>query len=303
MDAHGRPASRTLSISTLGPDAKSAFRESKPCADASPKDAPAADGMVWSSTSVVVPPSKVSALPSHCGPRTLVNADPFTAWLYTFAPSGGRDAWHTFKLASLNPPISEESLKELDIMRIVANVRLRHDINFDRELHFKPNVDGEKGKEKQLLASQYWQALEVELELCEFLLTAPEPFKWNPLIQDRLQESMQRLPIMFKTIKEVIVSLMPANDRNRVDEMLDVSYIIQAISRGVFDMSSLAHWLAKLLKAHCAPMRDAWVDRMEALMCGEHSEGLSPSKHVVNAMKELFGILEAMKLVSTGKVL
>jgi hypothetical protein len=46
------------------------------------------------------------------------------------------------------PPVTATSLTELDLQRIMNNTKLRADINFDGDLHFRPNLDGPEGQEK-----------------------------------------------------------------------------------------------------------------------------------------------------------
>ena len=82
---------------------------------------------------------------------------------------GGNDAAYCFLSATEQPPVTSESLAELDTPRIINNPKLRHDVNFDRELHFRPNLEGSKGKQKIKLAQDYWKALEGELFLFGFV--------------------------------------------------------------------------------------------------------------------------------------
>jgi hypothetical protein len=71
---------------------------------------------------------------------------------------------------------------------------------------------------------------------------------------------------------------------------------MQQFRKGVADMVKLADWLSRLLKSHCAPMRDDWVDEM----VNQLSNGDRNWDVVLLAlgMKNLLGVLEAMKLVS-----
>ena len=76
---------------------------------------------------------------------------------------------------------------------------------------------------------------------------------------------------------------------------LEVPLLMQQIRKGVLDMLTLAKWLAKLLKTHCAPMRDEWADSMvEQIEKGSQSQD---PREIVNGLRTLFSILEAMKLV------
>jgi hypothetical protein len=203
-----------------------------------------------------------------------------------------------YREASDLPPITQQSLSELDIQHIITNPRLRHDVNFDRDLSFRPNLDGAKGQQKQQATSQYWKALEAELELYARLFQGtPAPkvqdgSRWAGLIQN----AQRRIPIMFRTIQEVLKSLVPDRDHARVDEHLDVPMLMQEIQRGVCDLVRLAEWMSQLLKEHCAPMRDGLVDGMVSTIrsgVGEYS-----SAQIVDGLRELFAILETMKLVS-----
>jgi hypothetical protein len=101
---------------------------------------------------------------------------------------------------------------------------------------------------------------------------------------------------MFQTVQQVLKTLVPDRDYARVDEHLDVAMLMQEIERGVCDMVRLAEWLAQLLKEHCAPMRDTWVDNMVNLTKeGASGEGI---EKIVEGLRDLFTILEIMKLVS-----
>lgn len=201
-----------------------------------------------------------------------------------------------YREASELPPITKMSLSELDIQHIITNVRLRHDVNFDRDLSFRPNLDGCKGQQKKQATTQYWRALEAELELYTRLFQGtPSPKnqdgeRWATLIS----HAQRRIPVMFRTIQDVLKSLVPERDHARVDEHLDVPMLMQEIQRGICDLVRLAEWLAQLLKEHCAPMRDGVVDGMVAVIrtgVVEHS-----SARIVDGLRELFGVLETMKL-------
>ncbi|KAH7389565.1 T-complex protein 11-domain-containing protein [Phaeosphaeria sp. MPI-PUGE-AT-0046c] len=206
------------------------------------------------------------------------------------------DLAEAYREASELPPITKLSLSELDIQHIITNVRLRHDVNFDRDLSFRPNLDGSKGQQKKKATTQYWRALEAELELYTRLFQGTP----TPKIQDDerwatlVSHAQRRIPTMFRTIQDVLKSLVPERDHARVDEHLDVSMLMQEIQRGICDLVRLAEWLAQLLKEHCAPMRDGIVDSMVAVIRAgvvEHS-----STRIVDGLRELFGILETMKL-------
>lgn len=209
----------------------------------------------------------------------------------------GEELAEAFRDASDSPPITKQSLGELDIQSVMTNIKLRHDVNFDRDLSFRPNLDGAKGQEKSRVANNYWLALVAELILYERLYRgAPPPrfeqTKWEAITH----HAERRIPTMFQTIANVLKSLVPDRDHSRVDEHLDVAMLMQEIERGVCDLVRFAEWMAQLLKEHCAPMRDEWVDDMVRFTREGVTEN-DPSK-IVRGLKQLLGILEAMKLVS-----
>ncbi|KAI9688442.1 MAG: hypothetical protein M1822_001391 [Bathelium mastoideum] len=157
-------------------------------------------------------------------------------------------------------------------------------------------MDCSTGREKIGLAKQYWKALIAELELC--LLLANESslsFAETSFDLSRaIQESQRRVPLMFKTLKDILRSILPEVDHAQIDDVLDVPIIMQQTQRGNFDLACLSRWLSKLLKTHCAPMRDKWVDKMVMLM-GDGAE-TACAQSIVDGFRELLGILEAMKL-------
>jgi hypothetical protein len=208
----------------------------------------------------------------------------------------GAELGDAFQCAAELPPVTKQSLSELDIGNIITNIKLRHDINFDRDLSFRPNMDGCKGQQKQRQAQQYSKALVAELELYTRLFQGAPSLSGHVRRSVIAQHAERRIPKMFETIHEVLKSLVPERDHARVDERLDVPMLMQEIERGVCDLVKLAEWMACLLKEHCAPMRDVMVNRMvDTIRSGAMRMS---SDWIVTGLQELLGILEAMKLVS-----
>ncbi|KAF3936635.1 hypothetical protein ABW19_dt0202458 [Dactylella cylindrospora] len=185
------------------------------------------------------------------------------------------------------PPVNLVTLKELDLKEILNNPRLRHDIYFDAALHFRPNLDGQRGQKKKAQADTYWENIVRE---CESI-------KRNQIglqrgITIRLQP--KRLMVLLDTMRDILLSLVPTRDQKTVEEVFDQQLMMQQLEYGLLNFERLATWLASLLKAHCAPMRDAWVDDMVSkIKDGVASE--SP-RLLVDGLRSVFGILEAMKL-------
>ena len=215
-----------------------------------------------------------------------------TARLYrrsttTTRTSPAPDSSRTFSRSKpLEPPVTKGTLSELDVTKIIHNPKLRHDINFDPELHFRPNTDGEKGRRKQQKASLFWKALGEQLTMFivnrdEFMSRYGNGEEWC-------------LPLLLKSVKEIIQTLVPSKDRAYLDEGLNVNLIMQQFSKGMADLEKLASWLSGVLKSHCAPMRDEWVEEMHSqLTTGNRNNDIDL---LVGGMRNLLSVLEAMKL-------
>lgn len=186
----------------------------------------------------------------------------------------------------IEPPVTRATLSELDVTKIIHNPKLRHDINFDPELHFRPNLDGEKGRKKQDRANQFWRSLKKELTM--FIADRPSFYATYGYADD------WTLPTLLKAVKEIIQTLVPQRDRHFLDEGLNVELLMQQFHKGIADLEKLAQWLSQVLKSHCAPMRDDWVDAMyNQLSNGNKNSDLD---ELVNGMRSLLSVLEAMKL-------
>jgi hypothetical protein len=171
------------------------------------------------------------------------------------------------------------------VQKIVHNPKLRHDINFDPELHFRPNLDGDKGRRKQEKANQFWNALFDQLML---FVTDRETF------HARYGNEDWCLPVLLRAVRDIIETLVPQRDRELLNEGLNVELLMQQFNRGVADLEKLASWLASVLKLHCAPMRDEWVDEMyNELSNGNRNNDMT---ELVKGMRSLLSVLEAMKL-------
>jgi hypothetical protein len=179
----------------------------------------------------------------------------------------------------------------------MSNINLRMDANFDRDLHFKPDLDGEKGKRKRKEAADYWDSMAMEIAIYAYRAANPDDDVDEKSSRDSNSKRTfePRLPAMFETLQEVIKTLVPERDHPSVMQNLEVPLLMQQVRKGVLDMMALATWMAALLKTHCAPMRDEWADRMVEQIT-EGSQSQEP-KEIVNGLQTLFAILEAMKLV------
>lgn len=186
----------------------------------------------------------------------------------------------------LEPPVTKASLGELEVSKIINNPKLRHDINYDPELHFRPNVEGDKGRRKHDRASVFWNTLKAQL--VEFIIDRPSFLEKHGSGNDWC------LPKLLRAVKEIIQTLVPQRDRQFLEEGLNVELLMQQFYRGIADLEKLALWLSRVLKSHCAPMRDEWVDSMyNQLSNGNRNNDVD---ELVNGMRSLLSVLEAMKL-------
>lgn len=179
------------------------------------------------------------------------------------------------------PPINLQCLKEIDLQEIVKNPQLRHDIIFDPLLQFRPNLDGERGIKKKNLADKYWNDVENEIFVYS---QRPEIFQY----------SHTRLVPLFDTLREVLLTIVPQREAHVINNVLDTELNVQELLKGSLIMTSLSEWLAQLFKHHCAPMRDAWVDKMSLKF--KEAELESSLSKLIDGLRLVFQILEAMKL-------
>jgi hypothetical protein len=186
----------------------------------------------------------------------------------------------------LEPPVTKTTLSELDVNKIIHNPKLRHDINFDPELHFRPNLDGERGRKKQDKTNQFYNTLTEQLFL---FVTNRDEFE----VRYR-NEKDWCLPRLLRAVKEIIQTLVPQRDRCLLDEGLNVDLLMQQFNKGIADLEKLASWLSGILKLHCAPMRDEWVDEMYNKLSNGNRNNDIPE--LVAGMRTLLDVLEAMKL-------
>lgn len=197
------------------------------------------------------------------------------------------------------PPINLQSLKEIDLHEILKNPQLRHDILFDPQLQFRPNLDGERGKRKKTIIDKYWN--EVQKECSQFFA---QPSQSQPHQQQSdtnlssqflsASHSISRLPPLFATLRDILLLLLPFKDRQSVNDVMDIDLLIQQLLHGSFDFVSMAKWLGEVFKSHCAPMRDVWVAEMINRFVTSSETG--SVEKLVQGLRMIFQILEAMKL-------
>lgn len=176
------------------------------------------------------------------------------------------DDYTFLELAELMPPVNRFTLRELELDEILSNAQLRHDLVFDSDLKFKPNVEQDPEIVEKL--ADYWDELLLEVSLGQ----------------------LYRIPLLVAEIRAILIELLP-NGQDIKDELfqnIDAVLVAQQIEHGSMDPNPLIKYLAKLIKTNCAPIRDVLVDRMVS----ECASG-----DIIETLKLLFEILEFMKLV------
>ncbi|MCJ1377698.1 hypothetical protein MMC17_000794 [Xylographa soralifera] len=205
------------------------------------------------------------------------------------------------RLASIEPPITKASLSELDLKRIINDSKLRHDLNFEVEIIFRPNYYGLKGEHKKAMASAYWTALAAELTIYvgqrqHHISSAADlsNLRTESCPSVNTQTTTRRLPKMFYVLREILKSLVPEAEWFSIEQALDVDFIMQQLDKGVCDLNGLIGWLGTLLMGSCSPCRDPTVLRMvetvQRAVVDQDVQG------IVSGIDQLFSILEIMKL-------
>ena len=195
--------------------------------------------------------------------------------------------------ATTDPPVTAETLKELDLQWMQNNINLRVDVHYDHDLRFMP-ISGRRGEEKRMEADDYWKALQVEL----LVYRHDHLGSCSACVQSSLDTAsysvQQRLPIMFNKLRALLLSLVPHNDHERVSDALDVDLLMQEVRNNALEAVQLSVWLSDLLTTHCAPIRDEWAHDMTSKI----SEGVQQNdmSSLVAGLGKLFSLCEAMKL-------
>ncbi|KAI1325830.1 T-complex protein 11-domain-containing protein [Xylariaceae sp. FL0255] len=172
--------------------------------------------------------------------------------------------------------ITRETLSELDANNIIKNSKLRHDLNFDPQLHFRPNTDGKKGEKKKTQADRFWKILQCQLQA--FLADR------DRFVGGHGNDNDWLLPMFLKSAKDILYTLVPKQDYIALEEGFNVDLIMQQISIGSVYLEKLASWLSGLFKM------------CDQLMNGSRTDDMGK---VVQGLRGFLEILEVMRLDNT----
>ncbi|QSL64996.1 hypothetical protein MERGE_002300 [Pneumocystis wakefieldiae] len=190
----------------------------------------------------------------------------------------------------ISPAVTQTILRKLELHEIFKNIQFRHDIVHEPNLQFRPNLDGESGRRKRFLASRYWESLRKEIEQLRLF----QMKQTNGLNIDHKYPCVTRIFVLFVELGDILLNLLPSSSREYIIEILDPDLIIQELVHNLFDVEKFIEHLARILKQHCAPVRDVLLDKMvQKVKLGFKINDLLK---FVDGLRMGFDILEMMKL-------
>ncbi|KAL0096938.1 T-complex protein 11-domain-containing protein [Phycomyces blakesleeanus] len=203
------------------------------------------------------------------------------------------------------PPINSDTLEELTITDIFANLQLRHDMVFDPTLSFRPNLDGSPGREKRRKSDRYWARVDRALQsvlnpASESLkngLVPLDQFEFLAVILDELVQVIIPLskPFACSSASPIFPWNWPKHIREEdIVETLDSMLIIQQIRHNKGDFGNQLEFLNNIFEPLCPSSQVYRIQFMNQFFF----EG-----HVAKAFRQCFSILEAVKLECANKAL
>lgn len=169
------------------------------------------------------------------------------------------------------PLIAKAMLSELDIHPIAFNPKLRHDVNFKLDLHFRSDLDGECGCDNIERA-----------KTCQGLLRTE-----SAASDTRYSDEEHHLIVALTHLQDQLESLISEYDKPSLKEMLLVWEIVEQFRHGLACFENLSFWLSRTLKSYCAPERDEQVDK------------ITKSLNTLSYSQDFRGILEVQRSLST----
>ncbi|KFX88493.1 hypothetical protein V490_07594 [Pseudogymnoascus sp. VKM F-3557] len=195
---------------------------------------------------------------------------------------GGNDAAHEPGDTPLEPPVTKEVLAELEIAMVISNPKFRHDFNFGCDIAYVP-------KENKQKPDDFWHILRHEIS---------ELYSNREAFIAKHPGNTWTLPILMKTIGEILAALLPQRDSSVIKETLDVDLLMQQVTKGDLNLEQLADWFSETLRKHCAPMRDCAIFEMaKKLTVGFHCIDVA---NLVDGLERLLTTIESMRLDVTN---
>lgn len=211
---------------------------------------------------------------------------------------------------SLDPPITQAVLSEIDISRLENDLVLRHHLNFDPKIQLRVNTLGPQAEERRERALEYWHALATEIALwsahCQRIAACPTSRSSCVLLPRSRprcvsQGAAQRLPRLFGAVRDILKHSSPSQDWPAIDARLDEGFLMQQLEHGICNFTSLSDWFGNFLGRSGAPTRDCLLHTMtSAIRLGVENADIDS---IVRGLITIFEILQGMKLVSQPTVL
>ena len=206
---------------------------------------------------------------------------------------------------TLDPPITEAALKEIDIPQLKDDLLLRHHLNFDPTIQLRINMHGHQVEERRKRTLEYWHALAVEIGvwLAHCHRTDACPFSRSLCISlprtkatGFAQETILRLPQLLGALRDILKHLLPLEEWPVIDARLDVRLLMQQLEHGICDFTALSDWLGNLLKPFCSATRGGLLLTMSSTI--RFGVENAEVKHIITGLKTMFEVLEGINLVS-----
>lgn len=177
--------------------------------------------------------------------------------------------------SDLLPPISRQSLIELEEQSICRNVQILHDLLLEPHLRIKPNLEKRHSLDQIGRSEMYWALIKQEIQSIQ-----SNSFK---------STISPRFKTLLIEIKEILKELYPESQvlQEILAEHMDIELIITDMQMGYFDPTIYASLLHSVIKVNCAPKRDHLVDGL-LVMAGEGK--------FVELLKSTLDLCELMKL-------
>lgn len=219
----------------------------------------------------------------------------------------GTDHSTDFGSVSLDPPITQAVLSEIDIPRLKNNLVFRHHLNFGFRIVFRLQTRGLYAEERREQALEYWRAMATEIALwlahCQSIAACPSSqHLCMSLLRRRAgdvhQRTALRLPRLFGAIRDILKHSLPCQQWPAIDAWLDVRFLMQQLEHGVCDFTALSDWLGNFLRRFCSPRLRCLLHTMtSAIRFGvENAE----TESIVHGLRTILDILQEMKLDATN---
>ncbi|KII90850.1 hypothetical protein PLICRDRAFT_106575 [Plicaturopsis crispa FD-325 SS-3] len=231
------------------------------------------------------------------------------------------------------PPTNRLVLRDLDLQQILRNPHIRHGLLFEARLKFKRLASPREQDVNNKYWSAVIREVETGCTCATFTMTG-KPCRpvcachHIPLSSSRPTMAYSlplgvvtlrlpsRIPNLLAELREVLCGILPplvlrdalslkpqrgnvahhAFQAAHLRAVLDPEFIQQQFRHGVFDASSLFHYIGTAMKLYCAPCRDSSVDAMVAVAQSCGPDGRKSNAQVIRAVEMCMDLAEVMKI-------